>query len=174
MPACKVCNSSILSHLEKCIIQIFNDVDLRQSILTRQQREYIIRWLEVIDYKFQVINVRKKFQSGRGQAFVPYLADLPLSIMRTQFSPSQIITQLRRSLHRITRKDKSSNLNSLVFGNTKNPSFNFAHNMDEFVFIEMPTFNKFFFYFYNKKFLNTASAIRAADEVLKTRIYNTR
>lgn len=55
-------NNSILGELEGFITHKFNDVDLQHEYFTNDEINKIILWLEIIEYKFHVLNLRRKCQ----------------------------------------------------------------------------------------------------------------
>lgn len=135
-----------------------------------EELENIIRWLEIIDYKFQILNVRRKFKASKKVGYIPYLANFPLSALRksVDYSPSKTITEVRRYQKRVTTKSKIKNINSLVTFKTKNKEFHFFHHMDDFIFIELPKQQIAIFYFYRKQFDNELSAYKETMEIIKT------
>jgi hypothetical protein len=173
IPACKTCNSELLSSLENNVRQSLS-TDIVNSWFAIEEVENIIRWLEIMDYKFHVLDLRRKFNSIRGvhEDDQPiFLRDFPIALVRqnavTEMKP---MSELRKSLRRISTKNKDSQINSLVVYSTKNPSFNFMHTMNKFIFIEMPLFGKAFLYFYDRTFADRFEAKAAAEELL-IRIY---
>ncbi len=165
IPVCSNCNSNLLSALEKYIQQLFLDIDLNNDYFTDNEIENIIRWLEIIDYKFQILNMRRTFLRSEERGRIEYLADFPISILRKD-TPSMAISEMRRSQKRITIKEKTKFVNSLVMFHTSNPGHNFFHTMDEFIFIEVPKYGKALFYFYKREFRSKKSAFKAADKII--------
>ena len=70
-----------------------------------------------------------------------------------------------------TVKSKSQYVNSLVVFKTKNQGFYFFHNMNEFIFLELPQFKVAIFYFYNKSFENELDAYNEAMKII-TEVYD--
>ncbi len=169
IPACSTCNSDILNSVEKYIQTIFANRDIKKTPFEMEELENIIRWLEIIDYKFQVLNVRRKFKASKKSGYISYLADLPLSVLRESidFSPSKAIAEIRRSQKRVSTKSKIKNLNSVVAFKTKNKEFNFFHHMDDFIFLELPKQEIAIFYFYKKEFDSEFGAYTKAMEIIK-------
>ena len=169
IPACSICNSDILNSLEKYVQKTFENRDIKNNPFSLEELENIIRWLEIIDYKFQILNVRRKFKASKKVGYIPYLADFPLSVLRksVDYSPSKTITEVRRSQKRVTTKSKIKNINSLVTFKTKNKEFHFFHHMDDFIFIELPKQQIAIFYFYRKQFDNELSAYKETMEIIK-------
>lgn len=168
IPACRNCNND-LSYIESYIINLFKDVDLTKSYFSNYEKDNIIRWLEIIEYKFQVLEVRRKFVAHKKSGFIPYLVDFPISVMResVDYSPSKVISQIRLSQKRVTIKAKVQSTNSLVVFKTKNKSFHFLHNMNEFIFFELPKYKIALFYFYCKTFRNELSAYKTTMKIIK-------
>lgn len=169
IPACSCCNSDILNSLEKYIQKIFENRDIKINPFLLEELENIIRWLEIIDYKFQIPNVRRKFKASKKIGYISYLTDFPLSVLRKSINylPSKAITEIKRSQKRVSTKSKKKNINSLVTFKTKNSEFYFFHNMDDFIFIELPKQQIAVFYFYKKEFANEVSAYDEAMGVKK-------
>lgn len=103
IPACLTCNSDLLNTLEKYIQKLFEGIDLKQNFFSQEEVENIIRWLEIIDYKFQILNIRRKFKASKKHGYNSYLADFPLSVLRNsiEYSPYKVIAEIRRSQKRI-------------------------------------------------------------------------
>jgi hypothetical protein len=160
IPTCKNCNNNLLGSLEKYIINLFESKSNFSSI----EKQNIIRWLEIIEYKFQILDVRKKFVVSKEFGHISYLADFPISVLResNNFSPTKVISQIRNSLKRITIKSKKLNENSLVIFKSKNTSYDFFHSVEGFIFLEIPEFNIAIFYFYSKIFENNFDAYNEA------------
>jgi len=130
----------------------------------------IIRWLEIIEYKFQLLEIRRKFIKSKSSQYLEYLRDIPVSIMRANidYSPSKAVTEIRLAQKRVTQKSKVSNQNSLVIFKTKNESFYFFHHLNDFIFLELPKFGIALFYFYSRKFENVEDAKNEAMEIINT------
>jgi hypothetical protein len=170
IPVCSTCNSDILNSLEKYIQKIFEHRDIKISPFSLEELENIIRWLEIIDYKFQILNVRRKFKASKKVGYISYLANFPLSVLRKSidYSPGKAITEIRRSQKRVSTKSKKKNINSLVTFKTKNKEFHFFHDMDDFIFLELPKQQIAVFYFYKKMFDNELSAYEDAMKIINT------
>jgi hypothetical protein len=170
VPACASCNNDWLGHMESYIIDLFQNKDWDKVFFSDPEIQNIIRWLEIIEYKFHVLEIRKKFISSNLGGFIPYLADFPLSVMRASkdYSPSKVVSEIRLSRKRITIKSKSRNINSLVVFKTKNKHFSFFHNMNEFIFLEIPQYKIALFYFYNKTFYTDLAAYTEAMGIINS------
>ena len=164
IPVCTKCNTDFLSYLEKYIKQLFVSTDLAKTFFTFEELENIIRWLEIIDYKFQILNIRRKFYGE-----IEYLRDFPISLLRLNknYTPSRVISEIRHSRNRITIKSKAKKVNSLVIFKTSNPNFHFFHTMDKFIFIEMPKLKVALFYFYNEIFDDIKDANKEAMKIIE-------
>lgn len=168
IPACSKCNNEILSEVEKYISNLFRKTDLKINYYEYEESINIIRWLELIDYKFQILNFRRKYLRHHSEKFIPFLRDIPLSIMRKNigFSPYKAIGQLRNSQLRIKRAEKDSRYLSLVFWKSKNKNHHFFHTMDEYIFFEFPEFEMALFYFFNKEFKTNFEAEKEAKQII--------
>jgi hypothetical protein len=168
IPACATCNSNLLNALEKYINQLFLRIDLELTFFTSEELGNIIRWLEIIDYKFQILNIKRKFVTSKEGGYIPYLADFPISMLRLNqnYAPRRVVSEIKRSLKRITVKNKTKSINSLVVFKTSNPDFHFFHTMDDFIFIEFPKHKIAVFYFYNKLFDDVKIAHDEAMEII--------
>lgn len=166
IPVCSACNNGRLNSLEVYINSLFSEVD--PAHFSNSEMENIIRWLEIIDYKFQILNARRLFLASKEAGYIPYLADFPLSLLRPKvdYSPSKTITEIRRSQRRITIKNKSCNLDSLIVFKTSNKGLHFFHTMDEFIFIELPQYKLALFYFYKRTFPTNKKAQEEAKKII--------
>lgn len=64
-----------------------------------------------------------------------------------EFSHEKVITQLRNAQKRVTIKSKVKNLNSLVIFKTKNESFHFFDNINDFILLNCQNFRLHYFIF---------------------------
>ena len=163
--ACSECNSYIFGALERHLEIWFKQADLGSDFLNNEIIEKVIIWLEFIDYKFQVLNLRRKYRKAKDGEYVPYLADMPISIMQNiSVSPSKVFSNLRSALKRLSVKSKARKMNSLLVFKTTNKNFHFFHKMNEFIFIELPKHEVAFFYFYIREF---DTLIEAHNQAMK-------
>lgn len=169
VPACKDCNSDVLGNLERNLKHQFNEIDLDNESFTNEGLEQIILWLEIIEYKFQVLELRRKFNKAKGAEYVPYLSNFPIAFFQNSasLSPSKIFSNFRNSLKRLSVKSKSKKLNSLVVFHTKNPDFHFFHSSNNFIFLELPEYGIAMFYFINEEFSNHRHAFEKAMDIIK-------
>jgi len=173
VPACATCNNIRLSSLEKYIYKLFSEVNPDLKYFKANETAKIILWLEIIDFKFEILNARRLFKASKKKGFIPYLADFPISVLRpnVNYSPSKAVSEIRRSQKRLTIKNKSNNFNSLIVFKTSNKSYHFFHTMDEFIFIELPQFEIALFYFYNKTFPTISGGYEEAMKIID-KVYN--
>ncbi len=167
LPMCATCNSEILNTLEKYIQKTLVEVDLKTKYYSSENWGNIIRWLETIDFKFQLIDITTKFRAHKEAGYIPFLAGLSISEMR-DFSIRTIKSKSRLSLKRISTKDKSKMANSLIVGTTKIKTFNYFHKSGQFIHIEIPKYNKVFFYFFDREFKNDENAKKEAMKIIKS------
>ncbi len=143
-------------------------LDLNKNFFNNYELENIIRWLEIIEYKFQVLEANRKFIAYKDKAFVPYLKDFPLTVLRDSidYSPSKAIAEIRLCQKRLSVKSKSGNVNSLVVFKTRNKDFHFFHKLNDFIFVELPQYKIALFYFYSRTFKDKYKAFKAANNVI--------
>lgn len=168
IPACSDCNSHILGALEHYLEILFRENKSHGNSFSNNEIEKIILWFELIDYKFHVLNLRRKFHKPKNGQYIPYLSDLPISIMQNiDTSPSKIHSSLRKSLKRLSVKSKTKKINSLVVFKTTNENFHFFHNTDEFIFVELPKYHIALFYFINQEFKTNQKAYNSAMGIIR-------
>ncbi|WP_348810616.1 hypothetical protein [Flavobacterium maritimum] len=174
IPACAECNNSRLASIENYIISIFKNTNLKENFFDKNEIQNIIRWLEIIEYKFQILEIRRKFIKTKAVPTISFFRDIPISVMRKniEYSPRKAIAEIRYSQKRIAIKDKSLNENSLVIFNTKNESFYFFHHLNDFIYLELPEFKIALFYFYNRTFNNSKEGYEEAMKIIES-VYNT-
>lgn len=128
--------------------------------------------MEIIEYKFQLLEIRRKFIKSKSSNYIEYLRDIPVSIMRENinYSPIKALAQIRLSQKRVTQKSKFENENSLVIFKTKNENFYFFHHLNDFIYLELPKFRIALFYFYSRNFENKVDAKDNAMEII-TSVY---
>jgi len=168
IPACQECNSVLLNEQERYVQSLFNNKWIKKEEFTSDDLETIIRWLETIDYKFQILNLKNKFLRPKNKEFIPFLKDIPLYLLlpNRNYSEAQISAKIRKSLLRISIKNKQKHFNSLVLYNTSNKNYHFFHTIDEFIFIEIPKYQIAIFYFYSKVFENELESYKASQDIL--------
>jgi len=170
IPACSNCNNNLLNALELSLQELFTDRDVKFDPFDPWEIEEIIRWLELIDYKFQLFNITRQFKYSKSSGDIPYLRDFPLYMLlpNKELSPFQVLTAIRKSLNRLSIKSKYNQLNSLVIFKTQNPDPHFFHSIDEFIFLEMPQYQIALFYFYQNKFDTVDGAHERAMDIIKS------
>lgn len=166
IPACADCNNNLLGNIEKHIVSILENINSLSTFFNQEEIQNIIRWLEIIEYKFQILEIRRKFFKSKSLENSSYFRNIPISIMRANidFSPNKAVSQIRLAQKRVTTKSKFSNENSLVVFKTENENFYFFHHLNDFIFLELPKYKVALFYFYSKKFENNEIA---KDEAMK-------
>jgi hypothetical protein len=171
IPACNVCNAELLNALERSIQALL--VNAKGNFdFYNDEYQHIIRWLELIDYKFHIVNITKQFLSPRDGIHIPYLKDFPLYMLlpNKDLSPSKVGSAIRKALLRLSIRDKSRKVNSLVIFTTTNTGYHLFHTLDDFIFIEIPQYGIALFYFYNREFATIKDAHAAAMEII-TEVY---
>lgn len=96
------------------------------------------------------------------------MADFSLSELRIPGpeTPSKVLSEIRRTQKRLTVKNKKPKINSLTIFKTKNKGFHFFHQMDEFIFLELPQYGIALFYFYKKIFETEKDGYTEARKVI--------
>ena len=170
IPCCRPCNNEVLNEMEKAVNAILTGRDVKIDPLADEELKAVIAWLELIDYKHQVISITRRFVAHREHGFNEYLSDFPISVLDPTFdySPSKVLRVLRTGMRRMGIKSKAKRLNSLVVFKTHNTSFHFFHKIDDFIFLEMPHKKVALFYFYHQEFDSSEAARDAAMEKVKT------
>lgn len=169
VPTCSECNSYILGLLEKQIKGSFKKIDLQTDFFSNKEQDNIISWLEIIDYKFQALNLRRKFLKHKDADYVSFLSDIPLSLMqdRASISLNEVRAKAINSSNRLIVESKKGKRNSLLIFKTKNPDFHFFHEMDDFIFIELPRFDIAAFLFLEKQFDQHKKAHNEAIRIIE-------
>lgn len=167
LPLCLSCNSDLLNSVEQYIQKTLSEVNLKTRYYNPEEWENIIRWLEIIDFKFQVLDIITKFRAHKKAGYIPALADFSIAFMR-DMSIRSVTSKARLALKRISTKNKSKMFNSLIVGTTKTKTFHYFHKSGQFIYLEIPTYNKVFFYFYQKDFRNDKNAEKEAMEIIKS------
>lgn len=167
IPACARCNNVLLSSIEDEIISILKAV--KPGSYSFEQNDMLIWWLELIGFKMQVLDLRRKFLKTKNGPFIPYLKNFPLGIMRggAEESPYRILLGVRQARRKLTKMKKINEANSLVVFQTSNPDMYFFHKSGGLIFLEIPKYNVAFFLFYNKEFEQISDAHEKAMEIIK-------
>ncbi len=169
IPACATCNNDLLSAVENRVLHLFQQHQQMQFFFTADESADVIRWLELLDYKYQVFSLMTKFRAVKGKGQIEFLTDYSLSVLdpNIDYSPAQVMYNLREALRRISIKSKEKMLNSLVTFKSKNPDFHFFHKNNDFLFLELPKYKLALLYFYKLTFPNVSEAHEAAQKVIK-------
>jgi hypothetical protein len=169
VPCCQQCNNEVLNEIEKTVNTVLTGRDVKTEPLTDSEMAAVIAWLELIDYKFQVISITRRFVAHKEYGFNDYLSDFPISVLDAAFdySPNKVLQVLRAAMRRMGIKSKATRLNSLVAFKTHNPSFYFFNKMDDVIYLEMPHKGVAFFYFYRREFDTVEAARDAALEKIR-------
>ncbi|MFD2871983.1 hypothetical protein ACFS5N_05855 [Mucilaginibacter ximonensis] len=169
IPACQQCNSDLLNDLERLIQNLFTNRDVSANPFEWEEIQEIIRWLELIDYKFQIYNITRRFKVSKEAGKIDYLMDFPLYMLlpNKDYTPFQVLSAIRRSLKRLSVAGKYDHVNSLVVFKTTNKGFHFFHTIDEFIFLELPQYQIAVFYFFKKEFSTVKEAFDEAMSIIK-------
>ena len=166
LPACNRCNSELLNSIERYIQKTLSEVDLKNRYYSANEWENIIRWLEIIDYKFQIWDIMTDFLKHKKSHYMPDLADFSIAFMR-DFAVRSVTSKTRLALKRIGTKSKTHRANSLIVGKTKKKTFHYFHTLGQFMHLELPTYNKGFFYFFAKQHKSDKAALKEAIKIIK-------
>lgn len=166
IPLCSNCNSNLFNSLEREIQIILGRADLKNNFYSPDDLLLIIRWFEIIDFKFQVWDLRTDFKRHKKSQYIPFLAEFSIAFMRL-YSVRIITTKARKSLKRIATKNKINRERSLIIGTTKEKTFHYFHTSGEFIYLEIPAYKKVFFYFYEREFKTELQARRAALKTIR-------
>jgi hypothetical protein len=166
VPACVHCNSVLLNNIERYIQKTLSEVDLIARYYSPDEWENIIRWLEIIDYKFQIWDLRSNFIKHKKHHYIPDLADFSIAFMR-DMSVRSVTSKTRLALKRVGTKNKTHRANSLIVGRTIKKTFHYFHNSGQFMHLELPTYNKGFFYFFEKKHKTDKAALKESTKIIK-------
>ncbi|WP_350998355.1 MULTISPECIES: hypothetical protein [unclassified Shewanella] len=169
VPACKDCNSNLLGFLERELKHEFDSVNVHENSFSQETIELIILWLETLEYKFHVLDLRRKLNRVKDSDFIPYIAQMPISMFQGPIdaSPAKVFSNLRNALKVLSVKSKVSRVNSLCILSTKNTDFHFFHSTNNYIFIELAEFGVAFFYFYKQTFSDHNDALLAAQDIVK-------
>lgn len=167
VPTCAQCNNSVLSPIESYIIKLLPRLE-RKEVIDMADVDNLIRWLEILDYKCQVFDCRKRYIKYRDSDYDPQFAEIPVAWMRhiLDLNPFKALSYLRNSQRRIIRKSKNGRFNSLVVMDPKQASFYFFFQPDEYIFVSFPMFKVALFYFLQKEFLDNDLAYKESIYIL--------
>ena len=168
LPACKDCNSNLLGLLERHLKHEFEKVDVSHQAFSQETLELIVLWLETLEYKFQVLDLRRNLNRVKGADYIPYIGKMPIAMFQGSMdtSPAKVFSNLRSALNVLSIKSKANRLNSLCVIHTKNKDFHFFHSTNNYIFIELAEFGVAFFYFYKQSFTTINEASEAAKDIV--------
>jgi len=168
IPACFECNSYILGELEKFIEYEFRKTDDLKEGLKEDVLEKTILWLEIIDYKYQYLDLRRKFKKHKDTNFIRFLSEIPIGIMQdVELSPAKVYTNLRIAFTKLSVKSKAKRINSILIFKTSNKEFHFFHKRNDYIFIELPEYRIAIFYFLSKSFTTNIDAHESAMKIIQ-------
>ena len=169
LPACKDCNSNLLGYLERHLKHEFEKFDVSNQEFSQETLELIILWLETLEYKFQVLDLRRNLNKVKGADYIPFIGKMPIAMFQgpMETSPSKVFSNLRSALQVLSMKSKVDRLNSLCVIHTTNNDFHFFHSTNNFIFIELAEFGVAFFYFYKRTFEDYDVAAESAMAIVQ-------
>lgn len=129
----------------------------------------MIKWLEIIDYKLQVMNVIQRFIVLKGTQFDSRFANIPLGILRRDATPAENLADLRQAIRRLSILRNTSRHNAFQqFHRIQEGGQNvFLHGMGNFIALEIPAQRVAFFYFYKRKFSDERELLTAISAILR-------
>lgn len=167
IPACERCNNVLLSCIEGYVKSLLEERE--GGAYSESELDVIIWWLQSIEFKLQVLDLRRDFLKHKNGPFIPFLKDIPLGIMRNHASnePYEILREVRAARRDLIKKKKSRKRNSLVVFETTNQSMHFFHKTSQFIFLEMPQVGIAFFFFFHDEFPAARDAYDKAMDLIK-------
>jgi hypothetical protein len=168
IPTCADCNNAILAPIENHVLRIIQDLNGSEYCFVEDLND-IIRWMEILDYKCQIYDCRRKYIKYASSAYDPDWAGFPVAMMRhfIDGNPFKALDYLRSAKRRITIKAKSKRLKSFLIFQTAKPNFDFFTQPNEYIYISLPMTNMAFFFFLRKQFENIKSASKEALHIIK-------
>ena len=169
IPACSLCNTNILSSLENELVRKFNTINLDIEYFSNEDLTNVILWLEIIEFKFHVLNMRRKFIKSKTSGYIPYLMNFPILLLQDDASltPSKVFSNLRKAHLKLAIKSKEKRYKALLIFKTKNKNFHFFHKTNHFIFLELADFGIGLFYFFNREFKTETKAHKEAMGIIK-------
>jgi hypothetical protein len=168
IPCCANCNNSILSEIEKNILNGIRRFDF--SNFDQEEFQYnMIRWMEILDYKCQVYDCRRKFLKFPNSDYDPLLGILPVSVMNhfKTCAPFRPFDHLRNTQRRISVMRKTDRLTSLLIFEMSKPNYDFFLQPTQYLYVSIPFRNIAFFYFFKEKFSSRKKALSKAKFIMK-------
>jgi hypothetical protein len=168
VPACSKCNNSILAFVEEYIIKVIQNMDASNDCSDEDVCN-IIRWLEIIDYKLQVLDCRRKYIKYGNSEYDRDWGRFPISMMRhfLTMSPWKSYDWLRNCQRRISVKAKIEGINSFVVLKPRIPHFYFFSQPNQYIYISFPIFGIAIFYFFKRRYENYEDAAAEAISIIK-------
>jgi hypothetical protein len=168
IPACSECNNSILASIEKYIINLIHHLEVSDDCGV-EDISNIIRWLEIIDYKLQVLDCRRKYIKYKDSDYDRDWGIFPVSMMRhfLSMSPWKAYDWLRNSQRRITVKTKIDGINSFVVLKPRVQHFYFFSQPNEYIYISFPMCRVASFYFFKRRFDFYKDAAAEAIDIIR-------
>lgn len=165
--ACSHCNNSVLAPIEKHIMDSIRR--LQMKAVTIEDIFNMIRWLEILEYKLQAYDCRRKYIRYGTSEYDADFGIFPVAMMRhfSKMDPYLGFLWLRRSQRRITVKSKTSRFNSFAVMPTIQPHFNFFVQPDEYIYISFPMFPISIFYFLKSIFSDNRDAYKQAFQIMR-------
>jgi hypothetical protein len=167
VPACVKCNATCLSSIERYIQGILSRDDLDRSA-TYEELVDLLRWMEIIEYKFHVLEFRRKYRASKSRGYDPILSNVPLSVWRRSigYSPYKAVAQLRKAQTEVTIKGKESKFHSLVIFGLTDPKPHFIHSMGSYLYFSLPQYKKALFYFIDRELDDYSAAAEEARRII--------
>lgn len=168
VPACSECNNSILAYIEKYIIKVIHNMEALNDCSSEDACN-IIRWLEIIDYKLQVLDCRRKYIKYENSDYDRDWGIFPVAMMRHFFtmSPWKAYDWLRNSQRRITVKAKIESINSFVVIKPRISHFYFFNLPNEYIYLSFPMCKIGIFYFFKRRYDYYEDAVAEALDIIK-------
>tara|TARA_A100000171_G_scaffold51670_1_gene66705 strand:- start:2156 stop:2905 length:750 start_codon:yes stop_codon:yes gene_type:complete len=164
IPVCETCNNGYLSKIENHIKDILFRIDGLHGIILEDLYD-LIRWIEIIDYKFQVHECRRRYIKYGDSSYDKDWGAFPIAHLR-QLQPFKSLTLLKRAVARITKKSKNGKIESLVISRPTIKHFDFFYLVDEHLYLSFPMYNLSIFYFLKKEFDSIEDSFKEAYEII--------
>ena len=172
VPTCSICNNIALSNIEECIIKTLKKIESKENYAYDDLCN-IIRWLEILDYKLQVYECRRKYIKYGNSEYNRDWGEFSVAMLRYFFemNPFNAYNTLRQTQNRITVKRKYERIESLLMFEPKTSDFNFFNLANEYIFISFPMFKMAIFYFLQKNHNEGTEALNKDYEIM-TKVFN--
>lgn len=154
--------------MESYIEKILSSRNPQYTEFNSLETNHIIFWLELIEYKYNILDLKKKFLRHKESDFIPFLKDVSISMLRPEAeSPKEVFKNLKKAQSMLCKSRRNLRFKSLVVFKTKNKTFQVGHTTNKWIFIELPQKEVAFFYFYDKIFLNHKNAYVESMDIIK-------